>query len=253
MTEQVSKLRVEIDSRNERQKVRALRGDLDTLTASGDKATAQMSILSRSLGVAAGAFAAATAGFGVGQIVRDLSSLEQINSRIGNLTGDLANQQRFLRDTAKELSAEYRTLADGYSRLLPLYDAGILSLKEAQEVTRLLADAQAATGASNENLGGAIFGLSQFLASGTANMEDYRQVVDRIPGLNTKVAESFGVTVAELKELISSGNTLSNTFKGPLLQALRGYEGSAAALSGNIEQTFNRTKNAYLEAVEVLG
>ena len=80
-------------------------------------------------------------------------------------------------------------------------------------------------------------------------MEDYRQVVDALPGLNNRVAASFGVTVGELKELISSGKLTSEVFKGPLLQALAQYDGAAASRADNIEQTFNRTRTAYLEAI----
>lgn len=249
MTTQTSKLKVEIETTGERTKVRGLTNELKDLKTAGAAATNQTAALSKSIKIAGGAFAGLAGGIGISQVVQDIAQLQDINSRIGALTGDLASSQQFLKTTAAELSAEYVTLAGGYSQLLPLYEAQIVSLKQVQDLTVGLANVQAKAGASNEALKLSMNGLSQALSAGNVNYEDYKQIVEPLPGLNAKIAASFGLTSGELKELISTGQLTSEEFGVKAVEALKKYDGAAAALAGNLTQTFNRTKNAYTEVI----
>lgn len=250
MTTQRTRLRVEIDTTGQQARVRALSGELNRLTEAGDNAARQTTALSSSIKLAGGAISGLIASVGIGQFVNDVAQLQDINSRITGLTGDLATSQEFLKRTAKELSAEYITLAGGYASLLPLYDAQVVSLRQVQQLTAGLANVQARTGASNAALGLSITGLSQALSAGVINYEDYKQIVEPLPGLNNKIALSFGKTSGELKDLISTGQLTSQEFGVKAIEAFKAYEGAAAALAGNLTQTFNRTKNAYTEIVE---
>ena len=249
MTDQITRLGISVDTKNARPAVRGLRTDLDRLTTSGEKASAQSAILTRTLAVAGTTLAAYAGSQSVGKLVADASRLESINSRIGNLTGDLASSQKFLTESAAELSAEYTTLADGYSRLLPLYKAGVLSLTEAQTITKGLAEVQAATGASSADLGRSIFGLAQGLSAGTLRAEELNQVTEALPGLLQELDVAAGLAGGGFRKLVIDGKVTSDFFKDTLQVALESYAGTAASLSGNITQSFNRAKNEYTKLV----
>ncbi len=249
MVDNVTSLGVSVDTRGARTSVRGLRTDLDRLTDSGERASAQSAILSRTLAAAGATLAAYASAQSISTLVRDAAQLEGINSRIASLTGDLASSQDFLRASAQELSAEYVTLANGYSKLLPLFDAGVLSLEQAQEVTRGLANVQAITGASSVQLGQSVFGLAQGLSAGTLRAEELNQVTEPLPGLLQALDRAAGLAGGGFRRMVVEGKVTSDFFRDTLLVALEEYEGAAASLSGNITQTLNRTRNAYTEVV----
>jgi len=246
----VSRLRIAVDSRGAERNVRSMDRALDGLTGAGREAATQTALLDKSLKRAGAAAAGFAAAFGAGRITSDLATLQGINSRLSALTGDLASQQKFLKTTAKELSAEYVTLAGGYSRLLPLYKAGVLSLEQARIVTKGLANVQAETGASSADLGRSIFGLAQGLSAGTLRAEELNQVTEALPGLLQELDKAAGLAGGGFRQLVIDGEVTSSFFRDTLITALDAYDGAAAKLAGNIDQTFNRTRNSYTRAVE---
>lgn len=244
MAEQISRLTLAVDSSRAKANADKLTNSLDKTTLAGER-TAKAAKAT----AAAFKFIAAAAAISAVSVVNDLRKIQSVNVRLAGLTGDLAGQQKFLSDTAKELSQDYVTLADGYARLLPLYDGGLLTLQETQAVTIGLADASVALGAGQAAVGQAIYGFSQGLAAGTLKAEEFNQVTEPMPGLINRIDEAAGLTAGGFRKLVNEGKVTSDYFKDVLIKALQSYEGAAAAASNTISATFTRTKNAYTQAI----
>ena len=100
MTSATSTLAIGVDSRSGQANVKGMRTELDKLTRAGENADKQTTLLSRSLAGVGGVIAGIGVANGLTTLTRDLAELQGINSRLTNLTGDLAGQQNFLRETA---------------------------------------------------------------------------------------------------------------------------------------------------------
>lgn len=245
-----SDLTITIRSAGAVRQAKAVNRELDRMDVAGEQASRRADIVSRSLrglGTAAAGYVSIA---GLSTITRDLGEIQGINSRLSALTGDLAGQQEFLRRTTDETSASYVVLANSYSRILPLFKAGLITLDQSRTITRGLANVQAETGASAADLGRSMFGLSQALASPIVRAEELNQVVEALPGLLQGLDRAAGLAGGGFRQMVVDGEVTSAFFRDTLITALAEYDGAAAALAGNITQVFNRTRNEYTRAVE---
>lgn len=244
--------RIGFDSRSASQRAKAFRRELELTERSTERLDRQTGLLGASYRQLSGALIGVAGVAGFSKVVRDVSTLENINARLATLTGNLAGEQDFLRRTAVELSASYVGLAQGYSKLLPLQQAGLLTSKESREITIGLANAQAATGASAAQLGQSMFGLAQGLSAGTLRAEELNQITEPLPGLLQALDRASGQAAGGFRKLVVDGKVTSDLFRNTLLVALRDYEGSAANLSGNIAQSFERVNTQYTILIDEL-
>lgn len=180
---------------------------------------------------------------------RELSLLQQSYSRLSNLSQNYAKDQAFLSRTSRALSIDIRGAANALSKLRVLEESGAINQGASEQLLIGLGEAFSRFGATAGQQENVIYGLAQALGQGTLQAAELNQVVEPLPGLLNDIAAQAGLTAGEYRALVKEGNYLSETFLRDVLGALKTYDGTAASLSGNIQQTLTRLSNAYKETL----
>ena len=93
-----------------------------------------------------------------------------------------------------------------------------VSLQEIQTVFMGVNTAAARMNLTTDQTSGVMLQLSQALGSGKLQGDEFRSIMEQLPAIGQAVATSMGVTVAELKELSSSGQITTDV----IIKALEG-------------------------------
>lgn len=200
---------------------------------------------------------AITAGFGVlgAEIVDTMGRAQNLNTRLRTLLGsegEAAKAQEYLAETAQKLSVDYFALGDSYARLLPIVNSGILSTGDARKILEGFSNVAAATGASTEQLGQSLFGLSQGLSAGTLRAEELNQITEPLPGIMqaldrafVKVTGSTDAVAGSFRRAVNDGEVTSGLLRTTLVTALGEYDGAASEMSGNVTASLTRLRNEW--------
>lgn len=207
---------------------------------------------------------AALAGIGVAATLKEIGTeaisarreTEQLTVRLSGLTTgavELAETQEYLAKTARTLSADQVTLTESYTQLLNLRKADLLTTEQARKLLEGFSNIQAATGASTEQLGQTMYGLSQALASGVVRAEEFNQVTEPLPGLMQALDKAAGQMSGGFRRLVNDGKVTSSMFRDTLVKALDEYAGAAERTSNTIVAAETRWKNSRQALLDMLG
>lgn len=101
-----------------------------------------------------------------------------------------------------------------------------------------------------------IYAYKQALSAGKVSAQDFNQMNEAIPGVMTKVAESMGITFADLKEGLSKGNISMDEFNKALIKldteggaGLDALHQAAYTATGGIQTSFANMKTAITRGV----
>lgn len=195
---------------------------------------------------------AAVSGLSFGALISELTAtdkaLQNVNARIDFFAGSAsagAAAQAELHVTAKTLHADYLTLADTYAKLIPLEQAGVITHQQTIGLLAGMSNAGKALGASNAQLSGSFYGLSQALSSSVVHAEELNQVVEPLPGLLQAMDRAASLPSGGLRQLVNDGKVTNTMFADILVRALREFDGAAAATAGNIADSEQRMKTAW--------
>lgn len=210
--------------------------------------TSVSSLKSGVLGLVGGfsALGAATAA------TRTLAQYQDMRVQISTLVGGYQQwleTEQYLIGVAAEHNKVLLDMTGSYARLATLQEAGLLKMDESRAIFEGMSNVQSATGASSAQLGQAMYGLSQALASPIVRAEELNQVVEPLPGLLNKLDKAAQLPAGGFRRMMLEGQVTSSFFKTTLLKALEDYEGAAASLNDNINAQFARVTNAYQQAV----
>lgn len=252
-----------LDSKEFKAAVTNAQRDIGGIGDASKKATAEaergFGALNRSVQGIAGTMRSALAvlgtAAGAGSFLQTLTSIQDTDTRLKALTGTsegYARATQFLTTLSAEHHKSMLTLADSYSRMLALEQAGIVTRTQAEKITRGMSDAQSATGASAEQLGQVMFGLAQGLSAGTLRAEELNQVTEPLPGLLQKLDQAAGLTAGGFRRMVVEGQVTSEMFADTLVKALQSYEGAAVRAGDNVKAKFADLESAYQRLVRVL-
>lgn len=179
-------------------------------------------------------------------IVRTVARVQEVNTRILGLSASTAEYnetQAYLSRTSTKLSSDIITLSNSYTRLLNLEKSGIITTDESRKMLEGFSNLAMKTGATSDQLGTAMYGLSQGLSAGVLRAEEFNQVMEPLPGLLQELDKASGVGSGGFRKLVNDGKITSEMFKDTLIVALASYDGAASRTAGNIVPTFTRMKN----------
>ncbi|GGI81647.1 hypothetical protein GCM10007978_19370 [Shewanella hanedai] len=201
---------------------------------------------------AVGAFAGLSA-INLGQkITQDLAAFQDIRTRLQSLSGTTAAyaaNEEYLMQVTRAHHKELIPLADNYAALLNLQEAGLVTQAQARTLLEGMSNAQSALGASSNQLGQSMYGLSQALDMPIINAENFNQVVEPLPGLLNKLTKASGAGAGGFRQLVIDGKVTSTFFRDTLIKALGEYDGAAAATAANISAQSRDMKNAYQQLI----
>jgi tape measure domain-containing protein len=206
-------------------------------------------------GMIAGAFAVGAVVAWSKSLLDTVQKVQDLRIRISGLTlsaQDYAASEAYLVDLAARHHKSVDQLSDSYAAFLTLERSGIITRQQSIQLTEGFSNVASKTGANTVQMGQSVYGLSQLLSAGAVKMQDFRQVTDPMPGLMNKIADAFGMTVGQLRELVASGSLSSEEFGQKFVVALKNYEGAAARSAGTISATYADVENAKIEMAKEL-
>lgn len=134
------------------------------------------------------------------------------------------------------------------------------NLPEAEKMFKAINDsAMVFANGSAEAVDRFVYAYKQAMSSGKVSAQDFNQMNEAIPGIMDKVAESMGITFAELKEGLSKGNISMEEFNKTLKKldteggaGMKALEKSARTSTGGIATSIENAKTAVVRGVSEL-
>ena len=147
----------------------------------------------------------------------------------GNDTQLAASEYRYLGEQADFLGIRMRDLAKGYSEFRIAAKDTNMSLQDTRFIFESVSAAGVKLNLSVDSIQGINKALTQLVSKGVASTEELgQQLGDHLPGVMQVAAKQFGVTVAEFRKQLESGNV--DAVKAAMALA-RGLNDSFAEIS----------------------
>lgn len=153
---------------------------------------------------------------GIKSVIESTRELDSLNQKLSFATGSVEEgikKYDELKEVARSLGLEQRSLANGYAQLAAASKELNLTSDQIDQSFRGVAVAAAGMGLSAEDANGVFLALSQIAGKGKVSMEELRQQLgERLTPAMGIAAKSMGLTVAELDKLVSSGSLAAEDF-----------------------------------------
>ena len=138
------------------------------------------------------------------------------NSRLKMVTNDVGGLKQKTFAAAQSSGADYGAQLDSIAKLKML-TKGLFNDDEAVKFTSTLDKAFKVSGTGPEEAKAAMYQLNQAMTSGKLQGDEFRSVMENAPILAQKIADSMGVSMAQLKKLGSEGKITSDVIKKAVL------------------------------------
>ncbi len=229
MTDQISRLGIEIDTR---QTVRATK-DLDNFQRATDRTADQVTRLQA---MAAGLFAVIGSGLAVGQIIRWGDAWTSATNQLRlatNSTRELAAAQKEVYDIAQRTASRLEGTAGLFSSIQRAAGEAIGSQKEVLRLTETISKLAAASGGPEGSRNSALFQLRQALGGAVLQAQEFNSLIDGAPLVVDAIAKGFGKTRSEMKKLVNDGQADIPS----VIRALQKYGAEADKIFGKTQFT----------------
>ncbi|BDR12934.1 tape measure protein [Vibrio sp. STUT-A11] len=224
-------------------------GKMSGLGRESDKLTGEMGSLKNQVLGLAGGFSAL---FAAQQAKDSLAQYQDIRTQITALVGgqqEWIETEQYLNQVSEDHNKTLIAMAGNYARLASLQEAGLLTQNQVRDIFEGMSNVQSQTGATTDQLGNSMYGLSQALASPIVRAEELNQVVEPMPGLLNKLDKAAGLASGGFRQMIVDGQVTSQFFKETLIKALQDYDGAAARTADNVSAKSAEMARAYQQAV----
>ena len=173
------------------------------------------------------------------------------NSRLGMVTNDVAGLKQKTFATSQQSGADYGQQLDSIAKLKML-TKGLFNDAEAVKFTSTLDKAFKVSGTSAGEASAAMYQLNQAMTSGKLQGDEFRSVMENAPILAQKIAESMGVSMAQLKKLGSEGKITSDVIKKAVLGSADDIEAKYNQMPLTFGKVWQQAQNAGQQAMDGL-
>nr|DAI54234.1 MAG TPA: Tail tape measure [Caudoviricetes sp.] len=173
------------------------------------------------------------------------------NSRLGMVTNDVAGLKQKTFVASQQSGADYGQQLDSIAKLKML-TKGLFNDAEAVKFTSTLDKAFKVSGTSAGEASAAMYQLNQAMTSGKLQGDEFRSVMENAPILAQKIAESMGVSMAQLKKLGSEGKITSDVIKKAVLGSADDIEAKYNQMPLTFGKVWQQAQNAGQQAMDGL-
>ena len=173
------------------------------------------------------------------------------NSRLGMVTNDVAGLKQKTFTASQQSGADYGQQLDSIAKLKML-TKGLFNDAEAVKFTSTLDKAFKVSGTSAGEASAAMYQLNQAMTSGKLQGDEFRSVMENAPILAQKIAESMGVSMAQLKKLGSEGKITSDVIKKAVLGSADDIEAKYNKMPLTFGKVWQQAQNAGQQAMDGL-
>lgn len=140
-------------------------------------------------------------------------ALDSLDKALKTTTGSeaaAADAKAFLSDMTERLGISLVDTTKSYLKFSIASKSAGFTVKQSQDIFESFGKAGATLGLRADELDGIFKALEQIMSKGTVQAEELRgQLGDRLPGAFTIMAESMGVSTAELGKMLKAGKVLA--------------------------------------------
>lgn len=178
---------------------------------------------------------------GVVDLSDRFASLENRLRQTTSSTQELVFVEDQLFEAARRSRASVETLAETYGRVRLSLDKLGFTQNETIIFTETLSKAMSSSGKSTAETSAAMVQLSQALASGRLQGDEFRTITEAFPELLDIIAKQMGVTREEIKALSSEGKISAKVLADSLIGA-----------ADQIDEKFGRSAPTAAQAIQLL-
>jgi len=198
---------------------------------------------------AASALSFAGIGLGAAEIIQLADTYGQLTAKIKLVTqysGDFAQVQQGLRESARASRSDLGATVDLYTQLGPALKGIGLSSKESIGVLTTINKAIALSGASSEASKAALVQLAQGFASGALRGEELNSVMEQTPALAQAIADGLGVSRGALRDMGADGKLTAEVVATALRKVAEQVDSDFKKVPVTVGQAFTNLKNEVL-------
>lgn len=208
--------------------------------------------------------AASKAGGGIGKLIGAVATLATLkqgmdltdtytntNARLSMITDSLEEQmdlQQEIFAAADRSRGKYNEMANAVAKMKMLAGDSFGSNQEAVGFTELLQKSLAVSGASQTEQNAAFLQLTQAMASGRLQGDEFRSIMENAPMVANSIASYMGKSKGELKELSSQGLITSDIIKNAMFAAADDINGKFGQMPMTFGAVWNKISNAGTQA-----
>ncbi|MDQ0412728.1 tape measure protein [Mesobacillus stamsii] len=145
-------------------------------------------------------------------------------------------------NAAQRSKSGYNDMASSVAKLNLLAEEAFSGNKEAIRFAELMGKAFAVSGASTQERQAGMYQLTQAMAAGKLQGDEFRSIMENAPLLAQSIAEFTGKSKGELKDMSAEGTITADIIKGALFKA-----------ADDIEDKFSKMPMTFGQAMTMLG
>ena len=239
-------------------RIAALKNELKGVSPPAESAAGSIRGMGSSLlglaGVTAGLAGVAA---GMKAIVDTTIQFQAVNKQLEYAVGSAkqaAIEFQFVKETANSLGLDLLGAAEGYAKLAAATKGTTLEGKATRDIFLGVSQAAATMGLSVADTNGVFLALSQIAGKGKVSMEELRgQLGERLPPAMKIAADSMGVTVQRLNQLVENGLDAEEFLAAfaPALQ--KAFAADAAKNAETLQGRINQLRNEFKLFLNDLG
>ena len=197
-------------------------------------------------------FVGAVASLAAVKKVVDLTdSYTNTNARLAMITGSLEEQEALQDDifaAANRARGQYDDMANAVAKMKMLAGDAFGSNQEAIGFTELLQKSLKVSGAGTSEQQSAFLQLTQAMASGKLQGDEFRSIMENAPMVANAIAKYLNVSKGELKELSSDGLITADIIKNAMFDSADDINKKFETMPQTFGDVWNRIKNAGTQA-----
>ena len=170
------------------------------------------------------------AGFSVKKIVEASDKNAQITARLNLISDDPETLKKQIYASAQDARIAYTEAADGVAKLGLLAKDAFRNTDEVVMFSNLVGKSLKIAGADIQQADAAMLQLTQAMASGRLQGDEFVSVLENAPMIAQAIAKHMGVTMGQLKEMSSKGAITSNIIKAAVFSAADDINGKFAQM-----------------------
>ena len=174
------------------------------------------SIFLGSLGANIAAAAIQKVGDAIGHVFDMAQEFSSIQARLGLIVGEQGNVaalNKEIYESARRSRTEYASMAETVATLSQSAHDAFPDPKEAVDFAEKINKVMAIGGTTGENKKNAMIQLTQGLASGQLQGDEFRSIAENAPMIENIIAKTMGVSRGELKKLAAEGKVTAEVIK----------------------------------------
>lgn len=187
----------------------------------------------------------------VKKIVDLTDSYTNTNARLAMITGSLEEQKALQDDifaAANRARGQYDDMANAVAKMKMLAGDAFGSNQEAIGFTELLQKSLKVSGAGTSEQQSAFLQLTQAMASGKLQGDEFRSIMENAPMVANAIAKYLNVSKGELKELSSDGLITADIIKNAMFNSADDINKKFETMPQTFGDVWNRIKNAGTQA-----